>query len=130
MIFLVGLLVPLVWLLYLILVLVLSPAELVILLIPYLVLVLIFGMALVTTIVGNARGRMVSAIVWALLLGPLGWLIVLLMSDLRPRCPRCLSILNGGAIGCRYCRYEVTLKPDLRTSRTRKGADLDNPYGS
>ena len=39
----------------------------------------------VGALVGRRRGRVGSGVVWGLMLGPLGWLIVALLDGLRPR---------------------------------------------
>lgn len=45
--------------------------------------------AAVGYVIGHRLGRPVAGIVWALLLGPLGWLVVLAVGDARSRCAEC-----------------------------------------
>jgi hypothetical protein len=51
--------------------------------------------AAVGYVIGYRMGRPAAGILWALLLGPLGWLVMLAAGDARPRCPskrRCWTI--------------------------------------
>ncbi len=51
---------------------------------------------LVGAVIGKSRGRLGSGVFWSFLLGPIGWLIVALMSDLRPKCPECGGVVVPG----------------------------------
>jgi hypothetical protein len=40
-------------------------------------------------IIGNARGRLLDGVVYAMILGPLGWFLVYMLPPSFPPCPRC-----------------------------------------
>jgi hypothetical protein len=62
--------------------------------------------AVVGTSIGNAKGRPAANAIWGLLLGPIGWLVILIAPDVRPKCPDC-----GGSIvaNARKCKNYGTL---------------------
>lgn len=62
---------------------------------------------LIGGLIGIQRRRFLSGVVWGLILGPIGWLLVLLLADCRPKCPECKSPLNDGATRCHRCGCEV-----------------------
>lgn len=62
---------------------------------------------LIGAVIGKRRGRAGSGVVWSALFGPLGWLIVLLLEDRRPKCPHCRSVYNSGASRCCHCGGEI-----------------------
>ena len=41
------------------------------------------------------------------LLGPIGWICIILLTDRRPKCPACKSALNPGATRCARCATDV-----------------------
>ena len=57
----------------------------------------------VGVLVGAFRGRASEGGAWGALLGPVGWLVVLLRPDLRRRCPACLGPVPVDASRCRHC---------------------------
>ncbi len=59
--------------------------------------------AVVGGLIGRLRGRVGSGVVWALALGPIGWLVVLLLKDLRQKCPECGGVIVPGARKCKNC---------------------------
>ena len=61
------------------------------------------GCALIGALIGKYKGRVGSGVVWALVLGPIGWLIVALMQDLREKCPECGGVVVPGARKCKHC---------------------------
>ena len=63
--------------------------------------ILIFG--LVGALIGRRRGRIGSGVFWGVLFGPLGWLIVALLKDLRQKCPHCRGTVVVGASKCMHC---------------------------
>lgn len=76
-------------------------------------------------LIGWTRGRVLAGIVWAALLGPIGWIIVALGKSNRPLCPECgkSSAFSGKA--CRHCGVNLA-QAQRRTARSRlKGADID-----
>jgi hypothetical protein len=69
------------------------------------------GVILIGIIIGKAKGRPGSGFVWSLLLGPIGWLIVLLMKDLREKCPQCGGVIVPGAKKCKNCGSTLGFDP-------------------
>ena len=71
----------------------------------YIIVGFILG-ALVGALCGSQRGRDAEGCLWGMLLGPIGWCIVLCRSDLRPRCPHCYSpIIHPLATVCAACTH-------------------------
>ena len=66
---------------------------------------------LVGALIGKHKGRIASGFVWSLLLGPLGWLIVALMKDLRPKCSECGGVVVSGARKCKNCGATLHIEP-------------------
>jgi hypothetical protein len=63
---------------------------------------------LIGALIGKYRGRVDSGIIWAAILGPIGWLIVALMEDKRPICRFCGGVVVPGAIKCKNCGSDIT----------------------
>jgi hypothetical protein len=53
------------------------------------------------------RGRTGLGAILGCLLGPLGWGIVLLLSDVRKRCTECDSVVSPRAKKCKKCLAAV-----------------------
>lgn len=56
------------------------------------------------------------------LLGPIGWICVILLTDRRAKCSACKSALNPGATKCARCgtdvpRATVSIDPAYRSAR-------------
>lgn len=62
----------------------------------------IFTLAIGTAI-GKTKGRPVAGAIWGLLLGPIGWIIVLIGPNMGPKCKFCGGILEKRAIKCKHC---------------------------
>jgi len=73
---------------------------------PLLVIVVLV-LSLVGALLGKMRGRIISGVVWTIVLGPIGWLVVLLMKDLRPACPQCKEVIKPDTRTCPHCRKEL-----------------------
>jgi hypothetical protein len=60
-------------------------------------------------LLGRSKGRQCDGIIWSVLLGPIGWIITLCLSDgtPRPRCPECLSWVHPGASRCCHCGTQI-----------------------
>ncbi len=56
----------------------------------------------------KARGRKVAG-AWLGLLGPLGWVLVLLFEDHRRKCPACRSAVDPKATKCPRCASDLPL---------------------
>jgi hypothetical protein len=62
------------------------------------------GMGIIGIPLGMLRGRSpLNGFLWGFLLGPIGWLVVLLIGDSRPRCPECRGVAMKGARKCMNC---------------------------
>lgn len=53
--------------------------------------------------IGRCRGRPEAGLWLGLLLGPLGWLILIVGPDHRPKCPECGGVVVKGARRCKNC---------------------------
>ena len=60
-------------------------------------------MGLVGYLLGNTRGRGGEGALFGILLGPLGWIIVLLLPSSGNKCPECLGTVPAGARRCQHC---------------------------
>lgn len=69
--------------------------------------------------IGAARGRAAFGLLLGFLLGPIGWLIVLILPKEGPRCPECMEVVNAGARRCHHCYSEIVTSdnPFPRLSR-------------
>ena len=63
--------------------------------------------AVVGALLGSRRGRPRLGSLLGILLGPVGWLAVLLASDRRPKCPRCKGAVESSALKCPHCGAEL-----------------------
>ena len=78
-----------------------------------------FFFILIGALIGQSRGRVGSGVIWSLLLGPFGWLITAMLSDLRSHCPCCFGAVDGEATRCRHCGVafaDLVVKENLPTS--------------
>ncbi len=77
--------------------------------------------AIIGYLIGVRRGRPVVGIIYSVLLGPLGWLLTLLLvEDRRPRCPHCREVIQAGAMVCARCR-----QPTVRSAAAEHAAWRD-----
>ena len=73
------------------------------------------------SLIGAARGRRLLGWLLGLLLGPIGWLIVLTLPDARARCRECGAVLNRGARRCAGCgESSVVIASPASPSRQRR----------
>jgi len=68
--------------------------------------------ALINTLVGyfigERRGRAYDGSILGFCLGPLGWIIVLVMADKRSKCPHCATpVLSDSATVCAKCTRDL-----------------------
>lgn len=74
-------------------------------------------------IIGWIKGRVAAGIIWAAVLGPIGWIIVALSRSKLPACPECNKGNPPSARACRHCGVNLRQAAG-RTARSRmKGAD-------
>lgn len=78
---------------------------------------LIIG-AVVGGAIGASRNNLGSGVIWGMLLGPIGWILVLFL-DARPKCPECRGPLPKGARRCQHCGSEFSSsKSNLQRSQS------------
>jgi hypothetical protein len=64
--------------------------------------------AVIGYFIGRSLGRGGAGLLWGLLLGPVGWLVLLMLGDPRPQCPLCKGRLETLAVArCRHCGGEL-----------------------
>ena len=82
---------------------------------------------LIGALIGKRRGRPISGVVWGFLLGPLGWIIVALLKDLRPKCPLCGAAFVPGSLRCCHCGGEICSGTIHDYERWKKAKDSVEP---
>lgn len=60
-----------------------------------------------------ARNRPLAGFFWGLVLGPLGWLVILVGGDARTKCRFCQSPIDPKAVKCPKCQSD--LRPKAKT---------------
>lgn len=75
----------------------------------FLVEVLIFASiaGAIGAVIGRSRGRERDGLVLGFLLGPIGWVLVLMGKDERPRCSECGGVVVEDAKRCKNCGVEL-----------------------
>lgn len=58
---------------------------------------------------GRFKGNPGAGVVLAVVLGPLGWLGIAALKDVRGRCRECLGLARPGARVCRHCGRELII---------------------
>ena len=78
-------------------------------------------------LIGRLKGRMTAGIVWAAVLGPIGWIVIALGRSRLQACPECAKPNQPDALACRQCG--ANLKQAMqRTARSRlKAGDSSAP---
>ena len=68
---------------------------------------------LVGGLLGKSRGRTAAGALFGAFLGPIGWLITVLLPAEGRKCPECLGVVPDGARRCKHCGAELvkTFKP-------------------
>jgi len=81
-------------------------------------------------LIGRARGRPLLGWILGLLLGPIGWITMAVLSDKRPKCPECLGVVVPGAKKCKSCGSTLPIAyvfPRLRHQRRFTSVLLQSP---
>ena len=58
--------------------------------------------------IGNTRGRGGEGALLGIFLGPIGWVIALLLPATGSKCPGCLGVVPEGARRCKHCGVAFT----------------------
>src|SRR5271157_3833652 len=67
-----------------------------------------FVFAIIGYLLGkNLKGKAIAGLWLGLILGPIGLLIIFLLTDLRPHCPRCGSVINPNYPVCPNCKSDI-----------------------
>ena len=64
-------------------------------------------MGLIGLCLGRYKSRPGAGFLLGLLLGPLGWLLILLFESGARKCPKCFGAVHSQASRCRHCGGEL-----------------------
>jgi hypothetical protein len=64
--------------------------------------------------IGRSKGRPEAGLWWGLLLGVIGWIVVAIGPDLRPKCPECGGTVVAGARRCKNCGSDIERAPEAK----------------
>lgn len=85
-------------------------------------------------LIGNRRGQVANGFALGALLGPVGWLITILLPEAGPKCPECLGVIPRAARRCKHCGVELRA-PKVRMLRVPennyyvlRGEKPDGPF--
>jgi hypothetical protein len=62
---------------------------------------------LVGALIGQSKGRVGAGAFFGFLIGPIGWLIIALGPNKKPKCPFCNGEIAKGAIKCKNCGSDL-----------------------
>jgi len=61
--------------------------------------------------IGQRAGRGLAGILWGVLLGPIGWVVILIAGGSGPKCPRCQGVLPSAEVrACKHCGAIIASK--------------------
>jgi hypothetical protein len=83
--------------------------------------------------IGKGRGRANEGALLGALLGPIGWIVTLILSKEGPRCPECLEIVHARAKRCKHCGMEIAVPswkhpPLTETFYLASGEKTEGPF--
>lgn len=58
--------------------------------------------------IGSLKRRSLAGLLFGFLLGPIGWLLILVGPDRRPKCRRCKRVLNLPTAKCGHCGMPIS----------------------
>jgi hypothetical protein len=74
-------------------------------------------MGVVGCALGSCRQRAFDGFILGVLLGPIGWVLILLLDHRGRKCPACLGVVPQQARRCQHCGDEL---PVLAAARMRR----------
>jgi len=75
---------------------------------------------LIGALIGQSKGRAIYGAFWAALLGPIGWLIVALGANVKPKCNECGGVVMLGARRCKNCGSLIDRLIELRCAHCKE----------
>lgn len=85
-------------------------------------IVITVACALIGALIGWTKGRALAGMIWGLVLGPIGWIVIALAKSKLAECPQCGRPNAERAKRCRYCGVDFR-KHAQRTVRSGTKAD-------
>jgi len=87
----------------------------------YLVFWFIVG-TLIGALIGQSKGRVGAGAFFGFILGAIGWLIIALGPNLKPKCPHCGGVIVVGATKCKNCGSDLNFHNSSSSSfSSRRG---------
>ena len=68
--------------------------------------------ALIGWAIGKAKQREGAGILYGLLLGPLGWIVLMLFPSAGQKCPHCGGMAKKGAMVCCHCGRDLVKRKE------------------
>lgn len=85
-------------------------------------LALTIGCAAIGALIGWMKGRWLAGLLWGAALGPVGWIVVLLMRANTRECPECGHANAASAKTCGHCGVDLAGAMQ-RSERSRRKRD-------